>query len=305
MTLLYWQVYKNLEREFLALAETVYINDKQLEVYSMRIADLLIRTVIEIEALSKELYLANNGAIIPDEEMYFDTVCMEYLNNLWLLDKKQVLVTSPNIYLEQDQNKVLVPLHKANKRGTSSADWNKAYQAVKHNRVKELEKGNIKHLLHGLAALYILNLYYKDERIIKLKESEKNGVDTSFGSSLFSVKVHKTQGLNATGVYFKGSDFDECIYLQEYETETKSRAIDSIKKVDDYMNKGSQAELVKLAEEKAAKGEEITDDWAWKTRMEILEKKGMLPINDYKLSHEHINSLTSLLFNIVLNKNQY
>ena len=142
MTTLYWQVYKNLEREFLALADTIHINDSQQEVYSMKIADLLIRTVIEIEAIAKELYLANGGAVVPDEEMYFDTVCMNHLNTLWNLDAKVVMVVSPNIYFEKDENKILRPLHKAHKRGTSSSDWNKAYQAVKHNRVKELANGS-------------------------------------------------------------------------------------------------------------------------------------------------------------------
>ena len=120
MTTLYWQVYKNLEREFLALADTIHINDSQQEVYSMKIADLLIRTVIEIEAIAKELYLANGGAVVSDEEMYFDTVCMNHLNTLWNLDAKVVMVVSPNIYFEKDENKILRPLHKAHKRGTSS-----------------------------------------------------------------------------------------------------------------------------------------------------------------------------------------
>ena len=109
MTQLYWQVYLNLERELLALADTIYIDDKQQEVYSMRIADLLIRTVIEIEALAKELYLNNGGAVVPNDEMYFDTVCMAYLDGLWKLDKKVVQVVSPNIYLEKNENNSLSP----------------------------------------------------------------------------------------------------------------------------------------------------------------------------------------------------
>lgn len=99
MTQLYWQVYLNLEREFLELSDTIYINDEQQNVYSMKIADMLIRAVIEIEALSKELYLTNGGAVIPEEEMYFDTVCMAYLDGLWKLDKKVVQVVSPIIYV--------------------------------------------------------------------------------------------------------------------------------------------------------------------------------------------------------------
>ena len=130
MNQLYWHVYLNLEKEFLRLADTIYVNDNQQEVYSMKIADLLIRTVIEIESLAKELYLNNGGPVVPDEEMFFDTVCIKHLDNLWNLDKKLVLVVSPSIYFDKDENKVLTPLHKATKRGSSSADWNKAYQAI-------------------------------------------------------------------------------------------------------------------------------------------------------------------------------
>ena len=32
MTTLYWQVYKNLERELLGLADTIFINDEQQNV---------------------------------------------------------------------------------------------------------------------------------------------------------------------------------------------------------------------------------------------------------------------------------
>lgn len=130
MNQLYWHVYLNLEKEFLRLADTIYVNDNQQEVYSMKVADLLIRTVIEIESLAKELYLNNGGPVVPDEEMFFDTVCIKHLDNLWNLDKKLVLVVSPSIYFDKDENKVLTPLHKATKRGSSSADWNKAYQAI-------------------------------------------------------------------------------------------------------------------------------------------------------------------------------
>ena len=61
MKQLYWQVYLGLEREFLSIAEVVFIDDKQQEVYSMKIADLLIRTVVEIESIAKALYLLEIG----------------------------------------------------------------------------------------------------------------------------------------------------------------------------------------------------------------------------------------------------
>lgn len=163
----------------------------------------MIRTVIEIESLTKELYLTNGGTVVPEEEMYFDTVCMAHIDGLWNLDKKVVQVVSPNIYFEKAENKEFYPLHKASKRGASSADWNKAYQAVKHNRVKEQSKGNIKNLIHGLAALYVLNLYYRDEKINGLSASEKANVNRGFGSSLFAVKIHRKNGVRVDDTYTK------------------------------------------------------------------------------------------------------
>lgn len=54
---LYWNVYKSLERELLSLAEIIHIDDSQLDVYSMKIADLLIRTTVEIESISRNCIL--------------------------------------------------------------------------------------------------------------------------------------------------------------------------------------------------------------------------------------------------------
>ena len=303
MTTLYWQVFKNLEREFQELADTIYINDAQQEVYSMKIADLLIRTVIEIEALAKELYLANEGPVLPDEDMYFDTVCMNHLNGLWNLDAKVVQVVSPNVYFDREENKVLRPLHKAHKRGTSSSDWNKAYQAVKHNRVKELSKGSIKHFLHGLAALYLLNIYYKDEQLNNLSEKDKGLVDRSFGSSLFAIKLHSISGLSVDGTYNKQVDYDECTYIIDYEPNSKDRAIDAMKEMNDYINNQALLELERLMREKAANGEIPTQEWVDQMRSQAI--KNALPIKDYKLGKRFTDGLNGLLFNAVLNKQQY
>ncbi len=303
MTTLYWQVFKNLEREFLVLADTIHINDSQQEVYSMKIADLLIRTVIEIEAIAKELYIANGGKVVPDEEMYFDTVCMNHLNTLWNLDAKVVMVVSPNVYFEKDENKILRPLHKAHKRGTSSSDWNKAYQAVKHNRVKELAKGNIKNLLHGLAALYVLNLYYKDEQIKNLTEKDKHTVNRGFGSDLYAVNVHTTAGLKADGQYEKNANYDECVFIEDYEPKSKKVACEAMAEMNNYLQQQSLAELNKLMKEKASKGEVPTIEWINQVRPQIMKK--ILPIKDYQLGKKFTSGLNGLLYDIVLNKHQY
>lgn len=303
MTQLYWQIYLNLEREFLELSDTIYINDEQQDVYSMKIADMLIRTVIEIEALSKELYLTNGGTVVPDEEMYFDTVCMAHLDGLWNLDKKVVQVVSPSIYFEKEENRILRPLHKASKRGTSSSDWNKAYQAVKHNRVKELSKGSIKNLLHGLAALYVLNLYYRDEKFSGLSNSEKASLNTSFGSRLFAVKVHKDNGLLADGTYIKNVDYDECVYIEDFEPNSKKVAMDALATMNNYIKTATLTELTKLIKVKIERGETVTEEWMEQERLKVNEQ--LFPIKDYKLGKQITDGLSQLKYDVVLNINQY
>ena len=211
---LYWPVYINLEKEFIKLSESIHIDDAQLNVYSVKISELLIRTVVEIESLAKNLYFANGGTKADDKDLYFDTDCMAHLVNIWDIDKKVVLVTSSNLFFEDEANRILTPLHKSNKRGTSSADWCKAYQAVKHNRLKELKKGNLKHFIRALAALYILNLYYRDEKVSLIDANKEQTQDFSFGSHIFSVmKPNNIGHATVDGTYSKGKDFEKHIYV--------------------------------------------------------------------------------------------
>lgn len=138
---IYWTVYKNLERELVELSNLLHIDDIQLEIYSIKITELLIRTVVEVESISKELYFQNGGTKVDDKDLFFDTDCLGLLENKWFLSKKQVQVSSPNFYFNIVDNKILTPLNKASKRGTSSSEWLRAYQAVKHNRAKSLKRG--------------------------------------------------------------------------------------------------------------------------------------------------------------------
>lgn len=301
---LFWQVYKNLEREFLSIAEVIHIDDKQLDVYSMRIADLLVRTVVEIESISKQLYVDNGGTEIDSKKMYFDTVCLEHLNNRWLLEKKVVNVVSPSLYLEKEENKVLTPLVNAQYRSPHSSFWNQAYQAVKHDRANSLsEWGRIKYLLQGLAALYVLNLYYKEDKYSKLSVSAKNDIDSSFGSSIFAVKIHKTMSFSSTGEYGKGADYDECVYIEDHETDSKKRALEAIAADIAFTNKHYKAELERLMKEMIAKGDMPTLEWKDKMHIPILKK--VRQHLDPKIERRVTNSLNNLLFDVVLNKQQY
>lgn len=205
---LYWPIYQNIENELLNITNYVKFDDTQLKVYSDRFLDLIMRICIEIESISKELYLNNGGAIIePESEMYFDTICLNFLEEQWELSKRIIQITNSNMYFSQT-NSILQPLKKANKRGTSGSKWKQAYQSIKHNRSKNYSKGNLENCIMSLAALYILNIYYKNESFKLNNDYEVNNFDLSQGSKIFSIQVckgHSLDGImpeNKSSIYF-------------------------------------------------------------------------------------------------------
>lgn len=234
---LYFSVYRNLEREFVSLSNLIHINDEQLKIYSIKITELLIRTVVEVESISKELYFLNDGDKNDDKELFFDTDCLELLENKWKLSKKVIFISSTNLYFDLNDNKILKPLKKANKRGSSSSEWLRAYQAVKHNRGKNLKKGNLKNLIRALGGLYILNIYYRDVIFQLGKDETGTNFDSSLGSELFSVKTHINHEIRIHKNFTIHSDYDECIYIIKATDETRKEIQNLMKEFSDEANK--------------------------------------------------------------------
>ncbi len=305
---LFFPVYMNLEKEFLELANTIYIDDTQLDVYSIKIADLLVRTAVEVESIAKELYFQNGGEPKEkDKNLYFDTDCIALLEEKWKLSKKKVIVSSHYLYLKKEENNVLTPLKKANKRGTSTSLWLRAYQAVKHNRSKELKKGNLKSLIQALGGLYILNLYYMNNEINL--GNNHDSFSPNLQSNLFSIKAHKNTSININNQYKINEDYDECVYLikpvnddinksiqqlmRDMNTETKER-YDST--VMDYIQK----ELVAFIEQNPKQDimeiiKKICKKHSSETQMQIFKEKGL----EFKYKYD------LLTFEAIVNKQQF
>lgn len=228
---LFWPVYKNLEKNFLQLADYIHFADDQTKVYSMHIADLIVRCSIEIEAISKELYMKLGGTLSPTDDhgnkrdLFFDTDCLDSLEKQWNLSKKQVIVSATTFYFSTETNKIFAPLHKANKRGTSGSKWKQAYQAVKHSRISSLKMASIENLLYAMGALYILNLYYRDETFdIGRVYMGTNEFDNRVGSDIFSVFTYKATLLSMSPcmddsciTQQKDNDLDKSIYIIKYD----------------------------------------------------------------------------------------
>ncbi len=245
---MFWQTYLNLEKELLELSKYIYITDekliyskgslksenytKQLEVFSPHIADLIVRTCVEIDAISKELYFELGGTKARgDKDLFFDEDCLKQLDIKCKSSKKVVLITCPAFNLTDDQNRVFKPLKEAHKR--QGTDWEKAYQAVKHDRYSSISHGTVRNFIHALGALYLLNIYYKNETI-SIKFLETNKLDFSFGSKVFSLKkpdINKYTVDVVNGKTISGNlESDDSPYIFKYTDSSYKQILDANKR---------------------------------------------------------------------------
>lgn len=205
---IFWQTYLNLEKELIEVSKYIFVTDEviknkngvavtencktQLETFSPYIADLLVRTCVQIEAVSKELYFDNGGEKPRgDKDLQFDVEGLKLVDKIWATHNKAVLVVAPFFNLTQDEHKILKPLKAAHRK---KENWEKAYQAVKHDRYSCMYLGNVKTFIHALAALYLLNVYYRNEKwIVRYEDIMKR--DYSLGSAMFAVKPPEINSL--------------------------------------------------------------------------------------------------------------
>lgn len=240
---IFWQTYLNLEKEVIEVSRYIFITDEitvqkdgtettqaydaQLNTFSPHLADLLVRCCVQIEAISKELYHANGGTKPRgDKTLFFDEDCLKLIDMKWATHNKRVLVVAPFFNLTKDENRVLRPLKEAHKR--SGTYWEKAYQAVKHDRFASLKYGNVKAVLHALAALYLLNVYYRnDSWVVPYKDLCKT--DYSLNSSIFAVNPPTVEQLwygnepkqsdSPYVVRYKAEDYKRIEEMQKSDTE--------------------------------------------------------------------------------------
>ena len=234
---LFWSVYANLEQEVLTIARYIHCDSHQLTVYSMAIADLIVRCAMEIEAISKKLYQQLGGNMNPLDDdgnpryLFFDSDCLALIDKTYRLAKKKVIVSSPAFFLD-DADRQIMPLREAHKMGKGNGcKWKDAYQALKHDRYASLQQyGNIKNLLHAMGALYILNLYLRD-KTYTLSEG-LSSFDARVDSVLFSVLAYPADNfrvevgkLDDTCIIpTTGSNLEESLYIVKY-TDSQFKAI--------------------------------------------------------------------------------
>jgi len=294
---IFWPVYKNLESEFNKMMHYVHIDDTQLNVYSSKIADILLRSVVEIESISKELYSRNGGT--KTDHIKYDEDAIKHLIKIWAIDKKIVLITSPNCFLTKTEIFPFVKDTTRTGKRTKTYSWNNAYQDIKHDRGKYLTQGNIAHLFESMAALYLLNVYYSNNSFDLEKDSKGLSLSPSMGSDIFSIVIAKYSGHDGDGNYIKGNDFAKSTYFINHTQETSEIFFDSMRKFQETVNEFAikhpkTQEFLKTADASKLKGNWLWDALGQDDYVNVLRRaQQKAPIKGEQLKYE-----------AVLNKNQ-
>lgn len=174
---LFWPIYKKIEEEFKELSYFICIDRKQLKIYSIKIADLILRIASECENISSELCKKENIKFRDKQghvrkKIYFNEY-MDKLNDCFNLEDKLVNPIYENIHEDTFCSK-LTPFRKVKKRIDGKDKyvwgWYYAYTKIKHDRVKNFKEANIENLINALGALFLLNVYYKDEIFYSKKD---------------------------------------------------------------------------------------------------------------------------------------
>ena len=164
----YWPIFERLEDELCELTFAVAFADSHLSVYSARLSDILLRSCAECENVAKSL--CNDKQLVAGgvdvQEFNFSAVgnaiCARipiYTKGLTVIWPYQSLTTT-----------TVRPFDTWQSNASKNPDWFNAYNGVKHDRIGNAQKANVKNVIHAIGGLFILNLWLREEDIVMHSE---------------------------------------------------------------------------------------------------------------------------------------
>lgn len=171
---LFKPLYNRLEQDLIEVTNYIHISKNNMKVNSIINADLILRTVSEIENIAK--------AICDKEKIVFyeykkdkktkrkkrikrsNVKLHEYLDQLdsiYSLNKKEVKLSYNNFHLLDDN--LICPFERNRKGGGEEREWHFANNKLKHGRQKNFKHASLENVIHSLAGLFLLNIYYENE----------------------------------------------------------------------------------------------------------------------------------------------
>ncbi len=177
----HFNFYLENEQQFKSTERFACVSKKCSKTYSFVYANLLMNICSDFESLVRAYF---------DKESS-DLINIDQIIDLIQSDKDLSAIFSESCQYQKTDYETLTPFYiKTNQKyNTKSFEWWTAYNSVKHNKVKSMEKANQKTVLTALGALYILNRY-----ILSIIAKQDGGTDIFQNDQyLFRLTLLKSQ----------------------------------------------------------------------------------------------------------------
>ena len=163
---LFFQIYQSLEKELLGMTDYIHFSENNLDVYSVKLANFILRANVESESLLKELFKRTEhykGLTQKEKNLELENNTYTEVNEVYKLEKKTIYIASEIFYFQDKYSEPFIPF-KYKKNGKDS---HKIYNSIKHDKVNNLKKADLETAINMLGTLFILNSCFFPELIQK------------------------------------------------------------------------------------------------------------------------------------------
>lgn len=161
---LFFQIYRNLEKELLEMTDYIHFSEENLESFSINLATFILRCSVESESIMKELFKKTElYASRVEQGLNRDKVFWQLrtnISNMYKLPSKKILIYSDTFYFSGKYSREFCPFNYKNSDGENIPT---IYNSLKHDRANNLHKATLEAAINSLGALFILNHYYNIE----------------------------------------------------------------------------------------------------------------------------------------------
>lgn len=209
-----WAAYKAIEEDMLRVAEYIPLETRRYEVYSFKLADIIMRSCSHIESLFKDVIRNQDLSDHPNQQKIKKSKEIleepeESKKKKWLTigDYREIFADYLNLapieVTIRRNNDIKRPFEKFKNPDPNhkTPPWWQAYNKLKHDFYSEVEEGNLENALSSLSALFVLNckipLHFKLEENINYLVTNKVITSPNFihaGHLLNYIKKHSTLG---------------------------------------------------------------------------------------------------------------
>jgi hypothetical protein len=144
MSYKYWDYYQSLEKDFLATKRYVDFNDRNLSIYSIEYARIILTACAELDMVFKELCLRISDRKCKNITQYRKTILSEYQD--FNLRKRKIA------YFDWE----VQPFKIWNLETGDNPEWWRSYNAVKHERSESFHRASLRNAIYSLAGLQIV-----------------------------------------------------------------------------------------------------------------------------------------------------